>query len=318
MQLSDRIGRRLKLHDLHVLMAVVQSGSMSKAARLLNTGQSAISRSVAELERAMGVALLERNARGVEPTEYGRALLNGGTAVFDELRQAVKNVESLADPAAGQVRIGCNALLAASFVSAVVDRLSRRYPRIGFHHMTAFEETLRRELIERNVDLLVARRFGQRFGPTADERLDFESLYQDSYAVAAGAQSPWVRRRRIELAELVSEPWVLPPPETVTGSVAMDAFHASGLDYPRVTLITNSPEVRMSLLATGRYLTIFANSILRFPSRRPDVRVLPINLPMAQVPIGILTLKGRSLSPAARLFIEHAREVAKPLAKGKR
>jgi DNA-binding transcriptional LysR family regulator len=318
LQLSDRIGRRLKLHDLHVLMAVVQSGSMSKAARLLNTGQSAISRSVAELERAMGVALLERNARGVEPTEYGRALLNGGTAVFDELRQAVKNLESLADPAAGQVRIGCNALLAASFVSAVVDRLSRRYPRIGFHHMTAFEETLRRELIERNVDLLVARRFGQRFGPAADERLDFESLYQDSYAVAAGAQSPWVRRRRIELAELVSEPWVLPPPETVTGSVAMDAFHASGLDYPRVTLITNSPEVRMSLLATGRYLTIFANSILRFPSRRPDVRVLPINLPMAQVPIGILTLKGRSLSPAARLFIEHAREVAKPLAKGKR
>jgi DNA-binding transcriptional LysR family regulator len=318
LQLSDRIGRRLKLHDLHVLMAVVQSGSMSKAARLLNTGQSAISRSVAELERAMGVALLERNARGVEPTEYGRALLNGGTAVFDELRQAVKNLESLADPAAGQVRIGCNALLAASFVSAVVDRLSRRYPRIGFHHMTAFEETLRRELIERNVDLLVARRFGQRFGPTADERLDFESLYQDSYAVAAGAQSPWVRRRQIELAELVSEPWVLPPPETVTGSVAMDAFRASGLDYPRVTLITNSPEVRMSLLATGRYLTIFANSILRFPSRRPEVRVLPINLPMAQVPIGILTLKGRSLSPAARLFIAHAQEVAKPLAKGKR
>ena len=83
MQLSDRIGRRMKLHDLHVLMAVVQAGSMSKAAAVLNTTQPAISRSIAELERAVGVSLLDRNARGVEPTAYGRALLDGGTAVFD-------------------------------------------------------------------------------------------------------------------------------------------------------------------------------------------------------------------------------------------
>ena len=83
----------------------------------------------------------------------------------------------------------------------------------------------------------------------------------------------------------MNEPWVLPPPETVTGAVAVDAFRASGLDYPRVTLVTNSPEVRMSLLATGRYLTIFAGSILRFPIKRPEIRVLPVELPMARVPI---------------------------------
>ena len=160
MQLSDRIGRRMKLHDLHVLMAVVQAGSMSKAAALLNTTQPAISRSIAELEHAIGVRLLDRNPQGVEPTEYGRALLDGGAAVFDELRQGVKNIEFLADPTAGEVRIGCNPFLAASFVSAVVDRLSRRYPRIVFHLVTAQAETLHRELSERNVDLLIARRFG--------------------------------------------------------------------------------------------------------------------------------------------------------------
>ena len=88
----------MKLHDLHVLMTVVQAGSMSKAAALLNTTQPAISRSIAELERTVGVRLLDRNAQGVEPTEYGRALLDGGVAVFDDLRQAVKNIEFLADP----------------------------------------------------------------------------------------------------------------------------------------------------------------------------------------------------------------------------
>ncbi len=199
MQLSDRIGRRMKLHDLHVLMAVVQAGSMNKAAALLNTGQSAISRSIAELEHTVGVRLLDRNPRGVEPTKYGRALLDGGAAVFDDLRQAVRNIEFLADPTAGEVRIGCTPFLAASFVSAVIDRLSRRYPRMVFHLVTGYVETLHRELSERNVDLLIARRFG----PIADERLGFEFLFDDSSVVAAGAQSPWVRRRRIEFAELV-------------------------------------------------------------------------------------------------------------------
>ena len=98
MQLSDRIGRRMKLHDLHVLMAVVQTGSMGKAAVLLNTTQPAISKSVADLEHAVGVRLLDRSPQGVSPTAYGQALLDGGTAVFDELRQAVKNIEFLADP----------------------------------------------------------------------------------------------------------------------------------------------------------------------------------------------------------------------------
>ena len=169
--------------------------------------------------------------------------------MFDDLRQAVKNIEFLADPTAGEVRIGSSALLAASFVSAVVDRLSRRYPRIVFHLVTGHVETLHRELSERNVDFLIVRRFG----PIADERLDFEFLSDDSYVVAAGAHNPWVRRRKIELAELASEPWVLPAPGSVIASVVRKAFRASGLDYPRTTVVTESPEVRTSLLATGRF-----------------------------------------------------------------
>ena len=313
MQSSDRMGLRLKLRDLHVLMAVVQAGSMSKAAALLNTTQPAISRSIAELERTIGVRLLERNPQGVEPTAYGRALLDGGAAVFDELRQAVKNIEFLADPTAGEVRIGCTPILAASFVSAVVDRLSRRYPRIVFQLVTAYLEPLRRELSERNVDFLIVRRFD----PAADERLDFEVLFDDAYVVAAGAQNRWVRRRRIELAELASESWTLPPPKSVIGSIATEAFRACGLDYPRTVVVTDSPEVRISLLATGRFVTIFPASILRFPTMRPEIKVLPVKLQMAHVQNVIVTLKNRPLSPVAQLFIDCAREVAKPRAKRK-
>jgi DNA-binding transcriptional LysR family regulator len=313
MQLSDRIGRRMKLQDLHVLMTVVQVGSMGKAAALLNTGQSAISRSIADLEYALGVRLLDRHRQGVEPTEYGRAFLECGAAVFDDLRQGVKKIELLADSGVGEVRIGSSHYIGEIFVSAVIKRLSRRYPRMVFHLVAADEtDTLHRELSERNVDLLIARRVGL----FTEEKLGFEILYDSSFVVAAGARNPWVRKRRIALAELVNEPWVLPPPEGVLGPAYLEVFRASGLDYPRTTVFAAPPGVRLNLLTTERFLTIVPISVLRF-SKRPGIKVLPVNLQYTRVPVGIITLKNRTLSPIAQLFIETAREVSKPLARRK-
>jgi DNA-binding transcriptional LysR family regulator len=315
MEWSERIGRRIRLRDLHILLAVVQCKSLAAAAEHLAISRPVVSKSIADLEHVLGVRLLERDRHGAEPTIYGAALLKRGTTAFDELREGVKDIEFLTDPAAGEVRIGSNPFLLASFVSAVVDRLSRRCPRIVYHLVVAQPEpdVLLRDLSERNVDLLILRRFG----PIADERLDFEFLFEDSYVVAAGAQCPWARRRRIELAELANEQWVLPPPASAFGSVVKEAFRASGLDYPRTTVVTFSPEARIRLLATGRFLAIFPASGLRLPTRHPEIKILPIELPTARVPIGIVTLKNRTLGPVARLFIEHARDVAKPLAKVK-
>jgi DNA-binding transcriptional LysR family regulator len=313
MEWSERIGRRIKLRDLHVLLAVVQCKSMAKAAQHLAISKPVVSKVIADLEHVLGVRLLERDRHGAEPTVYGAALLKRGTIVFDELREGVKDIEFLTNPEAGEVRIGSNPFLAASFVSAVVDRLSRRFPRIVFHLVVATPEALLTELSARNVDLLVTRRMGL----IADGELSFDFLFEDPFVVAAGAQSPWVRRRRIELAELANEPWVLPPQASAFGSVVMEAFRVSGLDYPRTTVVTLSPEVRIRLLATGRFLAIFPASALKLPTSRPEIKILPVELPTARVPIAVITLKTRTLSPVAQLFIDCAREVAKPLSKQK-
>jgi DNA-binding transcriptional LysR family regulator len=308
MQLSDRIGKRIRLQDLHILLAVVQSGSMGKAARILNTSQPNISKSIADLEHTLGVRLLDRHPQGITPTQCGRVLLDGGATIFDELRQTMRSIEFLADPTAGEVRIGCNPFLAASFVSTVVDQLSRRYPRMTFRLVTAYGEALHRELIERNVDLLITRKSGH-----ADERSTYEFLFDDSYSIAVGAQNPWARRRQIELAELVDEPWVLPQPDSLLGSVAMKAFRASRLDYPRTTVIAEPAEVRMSLLATGRFVSIFPDSVLRFPNRRTDLKVLRVRQSLGRVPIGIVTLRDRATSSIAKRFIDSVREAAKAI-----
>jgi len=307
MQWTERIGRRIKLRDLHVLHTVVQAGSMTKAAHDMAISVPVVSKAIADLEHAVGVRLLERNPQGVEPTAYGRVLLGRSLVAFDELRQGIKDIEFLGDPTAGDVRIGSTIPLAASFVSAVIDRLSRRYPRMVFHVVTGYVETLHRELSGRNVDLLIARRFG----PFAEERLDFQFLFDDCSVVAAGAQSPWARRRRIRFAELLKEPWVLPPPGSEIASIAIEAFRANGVDYPRATVVTDSPHVRMSLLTTGRFVTILPASALKFPAMRPEIKALHVRLRNARAPSGIITLKARELSPVAQLFVESAGEFAK-------
>jgi len=313
MPVSDRIGRRMKLQDLHVLMTVVQAGGMGKAAERLHLTQPAVSRSIAALEKALGVRLLDRRRQGVEATEYGRALIDGGAAMFDDLRQAVQNIEFLADPTTGSVRIGCSQFLTTTLVSAVVDQLSQRYPSIVFDIAAANEEMLRRELIDRNVDFLIARKLGR----IADDRLEFEMLYDDSFGIVTGVKNPLVRRRQVELIDLMNEAWVLPRPATVPGSIFAQAFQTIGHNYPRTTIFTEHQELRVNLLASGRFLSIFSASILRFHAKRAELRVLPVDLALARVPVGIVTLRNRTLSPVAKLFIEHARKIAKPLAKRK-
>src|SRR5262249_21350651 len=160
MRWNDRIGRRIKLSDLHILLAVAQHGSMAKAANELAVSHPVISRSISELEHALGVRLLERNPQGVELTEFGRAILNRSHAAFDELRKGVKDTDLLADPTAGEVRIGSTGPLAASFVSSIVERLHRRYPRMAFHLATADAASLQRDLDERRFDVLILRKIG--------------------------------------------------------------------------------------------------------------------------------------------------------------
>src|SRR5215510_8587889 len=116
-----RIGRRLGVRDLHVFETVVQCGSMAKAAQHLNVTQPAVSKAIGDLEHTLGVRLLDRRPQGVELTIYGRALLKRSNAVFDELKQGIKDIEFLADPTAGEVRFACHDSVAAAVVPLIME-----------------------------------------------------------------------------------------------------------------------------------------------------------------------------------------------------
>jgi len=313
MHWSDRVGRRLKLRDLHIVLAVAKSGSMGKAAADLAISQPSVSKAIADVEHAVGLRLFDRSPIGIEPTIYGRALLDCGVAVFDELRQGVKQLEFLVDPATGELRIGCSETLASGFISVVVDRISRRYPRATFHIVPSDTITLvNRELRPRNVELVICGTSALKLEPD----ITVETLFVDRFVVMASPDSSWSRRRKLRLVELIGESWVLPPPDSIPGSHIARAFAAAGLTPPRAQMISFSLPLHHQMLATGRFVTMLPLSMLRFGKHLP-LKLLPVELPDNDYPTGAVTLTKRTLSPLAQIFLDYARETAKPLAKGR-
>ena len=305
---DHRLRRRLKLRTLDILMTVVQAGGIGKAAGRLNMSQPAVSQAIAELEDTLGVRLLDRTPQGVEPTPHGLALIKRSGAVFEELRQGVQDMDFLSDPTAGEIRIGTTGPIAAAIVAPVIDRLSRQHPRMAFDVRVDDTMTLSRQLSERKIEVALVR-----LTDALLEEHSVEVLFEDSLIVATGAKNPLTRRRKIGLAELLNEPWLLQPHDNYFGSIVADAFRARGLVLPRLTVATASPIVRNELLATGRFLTVVAAFSLKLPRKHRTLKALAV-LPNTRHQIAIITLKGRSLSPIAQLFLNGVRTIIKPLA----
>jgi len=307
-QWSDRVRRRLRLRDVDILMAVIQTGSMGKAAAALNMSQPAVSKAVAYLEHTLGVRLLDRSRQGVEPTPFGRALVKRGVAMFDELRQGVQDIASLNDPTVGEIRMGGSEHTIAAIYSPVIHRFSEQYPRMSFHIIVGDLRTLSRELDARNIDFVVSRMYS----PPSEEH-SVEVLFEDPLVVVTAPNNPLARRRKIVLADLLDEPWTLQPRENSFGAFAIDAFRAAGYAPPRNTVATTSSNLRGEMLATGRYLSMVPRYWMLLPRRHPSLRVLPVEFPDTRLDVGIITVKNRSLNRATELFIDSVRALAKPL-----
>jgi len=310
---DTHIGRRLRLRDLHVFFTVVEWGSLAKAAAHLRVSQPAVSQLIADLEHALGAKLFDRSPRGVVPTVYGRALLARGRAAFDELKQGIRDIECLSDPTAGELKIGCQEAIAA-ILPPIIESFCLHYPgTILDVHDEEFDRAAAK-LRDRSLDFILQRLRGR---PHADDHffddLHVEILFEDEMVIVAGMQSRWARRRKIDLAELVDEPWILAGPESWNHRIVSEAFRALGLSMPKISLKTFSTHLRTNMVASGRFIATFPNSVARHYADRFSLKVLPVDLPARPWPVAILTLKNRTLSPVVERFIQHLRDSTRPM-----
>lgn len=307
MRWNKQIGRRLKLRDLHFLMTVVHTGSMAKAETLLSVSQPAISKVIADMEHMLGVRLLDRSPRGVEPTIYGRRLIASSYAIFDELHQCVVEIDHLSDPAAGAVSIGCNQASTFDLVPTVIAKVHRQRPRFFIEVILAnTADEQRRELTQRRIEFAI----GRVWASASDPDFETEVLFEQRFFVVAGAHNRWTRRSRVDLAELTDGPWVMPSLSGVSGQLVAEVFRASDLEVPRSQVITSSLQLNLRLLENGPFLAILPASVLPSLTKNSSLRIVPVSLPDQSFPVGLVKLRNRKLSSVAEVFIEALRTVS--------
>jgi DNA-binding transcriptional LysR family regulator len=307
---DSRIGKRVRLRDLHILFAVAQHGSMGKAGLHLGMTQSAVSQAIAALEHAVEAPLLDRTTRGVELTVYGSALIQRAQAAFDELRSGIKDIESLTDPAIGEVRIACTESIAAGILPSAIERFSARHPRVQLHvfqtttHLMGFAA-----LHERKADVVLTL-LPKPFEIDLSEHLHAQILFRDRICLAVAKDHPWARRRKISLAELANASLISPSPDTPGGAAIIEAFRAAGLSMPPIAITTFSVHLRNILSMRGRFIAVLPSSVLWFGPAGDSLKELPLDLPLPDWPALIVTLKNRTLRPAIERFVQCLREIA--------
>ena len=308
MDWSDRIGRRIKLRDLHILMAVADTGSMAKAAARLGISHPAVSKAISEIEGTLGVRLFDRGSQGAELTAYGEVLLRCGINVFDEMQQGLRSLEHLSDPNSGEVRLGCTDIILHSLVPAIVRDFSKKHPGVqldvkltnpGGHQI--------QELRERKIDLLITRATGQQ------DDFHSEALFDEPFVFVVGAHSELARMRRIALKDIIKGNWVLPPYDSAPGALIAEVFRASGFSPPKPVVKTIAIQLTVSLIASGEFVGILPASVAALSAHRTTLRALPLKSAGPRISAEIVFLKNRTLSPAVEAFINCAREVTKSL-----
>jgi DNA-binding transcriptional LysR family regulator len=303
MSWDDRVGRRLRLKDLHTLQVVADAGSMAGASRQLALSQPAISKAIADMEHVVGARLLDRSAHGVELTGPGRLLIARSRIIFDELREGIKDIESASDPTRGEVRIGTTEPI-TGFVAEVISKLSQSYPRVTYQVSVSDTTTLVRDLRERALDIVITRWTAD---AVADD-LAAEVLLKAPLAVLADRRHPLLKRKKLSLADTMGEAWTLSPPDSFLGRVVVDVFRRRKLSLPPVIVTTLSVHMRLNLLASGRYLTMLPARMVRQRANHAWLRALDIDLPESSGPIASITVKKRSIGGALKLFQQACRD----------
>ena len=306
MSSTETIAKRLKLKDLQIFMTTVDAGGMMRAAKRLNMSQPAVSQAIAALERALSNRLIERSRKGIQLTSYGEALLRGGSAIFDDLLKTVADIQYLADPTAGEVRLGATEPVADKIVSDVIELLSRRYPNITFDLLLREPSGLYRELAARRLDFVVS----QTNQNVDADGMDCETLFEESIAVVSGASHRVASRKLLKLKDLTDAAWILPPPNSFISTCLRSAFLSEGLAPPRSAITVHSAYLRIKMLSGGHFLTVAPTMMLTSALSTKSVRIFPKLLQDSSTSVRLVTLKNRSLRPVAEMCMHKIREAA--------
>lgn len=295
----------LKPRHFQLLAALDDYRQLGKVAAFMNVSTPAVSKTLAELERGLGVKLFERSSRGVSPTPFGECLIRCAKLVTRGLAEAADELDALTRGITGKVRVGVLPASAISLLPASLIELKRLSPFTPVFAREATMDILLHELRTEAIELVLGTLPVRRNGVDLAE----EVLFEDQTTVVVRFGHPLLERDALEWRDVFDYPWVLPPGGSLLRDSLVQWFETSGLGMPvDVVESLSASVIRGYLLGSDAVATLPA-STARELARTRVVGILPLPLPPLVRPVGLAWIAGRTLSPSARLFSDCVRAV---------
>jgi len=296
---------RLKPRQLLLLVAIEDHGNIHKAGAALSMTQPAASKLLKDLEDALGLPLFERLPRGMRPTWYGEIMIRHSRMALSTLRIAHEEIAALAEGVTGQVAVGVIMAPGSVLLPPAIVRVKQSYPRLQMRVELDSSDMLISGLLSGNLDIVVARIFDHH----DRSQLNFEPLAEEHMCLVARQGHPLLRRRKLQLKDLVDANWILPTGQVLRHRFEM-MFVNAGLELPKNVVGTPALLVTTNLLERGDMVAVLSRDVAKHYYEYGMLRFLPIDLPLKMDAYGIITRRGQLLSPGARLMLDAIRETA--------
>lgn len=292
--------------QLACLQLISQHGSFSRAALHARLSQPALSRTIAQLERAVGGRVMERGRFGARLTELGKTLERYADAVAVQLRRASEEAQLHRDHPGGTLTVGVTPISAAELVPSAVARLIRRRPSSSIRILELPFERGRAALKRGEIDLYVGPL--QQLGEASD--LSEETVITDPLCVVVGARHPLASRRSLKLTQLPQRDIVLPIGSNALVRQLQALFLTASLPYPHASVTTDSMLVLKGLIKSGRFVTIMPRTLVQLECQARLLRAIRLDAPGNSRLLGFAWSPDRQLAPLTRALMDELRALS--------
>lgn len=298
--------RDLNVRQMLDLLAVVDHGGVTAAAKIMNVSQPALTRSIRQLEESLGVALLERKGRGVAPTRFGLSMAQHARTIEAELRHATRDLTDLRKAEGGHLSIGGSPIGMATLIAPALAKLQGKWPGLTVDvRNDPFQAQL--DALERgDVDILIGALAG---ADIQREHLVEEVLFQNHLSVVVGDGHPLTRRRGLSFADLTEEAWIIARGSASIGQLVANEFRFEGVDPPVFTVETDSILCVKGLLQSGNFICANPPELFASEIERGILKVLPIKWHSGARPVGFILREHGTVTPAMAALLDALREV---------
>jgi len=303
---------RIKLRHLVTFLEVARQGSVVRAAAVLGVSQPAASRTIAELEDLLGVALFDRSRRNLFPTGFGEVFLRHAGASVSALAQGIDAVGQARSAEAAVVRIGALPTVSARVLPRAVGLYTREAIGPRAQVITGPNAFLLAQLAVGEVDFVV----GRMAEPEAMSGFSFEHLYSERVAFVVRAGHPLAGRDPFALGDVTAFPVVMPPAGAVIRPAVDRFLVANGLGRLRGEVETVSDVFGRAYVRGSDAVWIISEGVVVDELAEGRLVALPVDTSETLGPVGLTTRIDTTLSLGAALLVKAVRAVVAAQARG--